>query len=77
VPGDVSLFTDRTVGNAAVFVVPGRGSIVVNAGWSFWQYDPVIDDLTLISSAGPQAFVKAFVYGDTSVLQPICDALAA
>jgi hypothetical protein len=75
VPGDVTSATEATVGNAGIVLLPGSGAIVLNAGRTVWAFDPTLGDLGLLSSAGPQAFVRAFVEGDLSVLQPICDAL--
>ena len=75
VPGDITSVTEATTGNAAIFVLAGGGAIMLNAGRTVWAFDPTIDDLGLISAAGPQAFVTAFVDGNFSVFQPICDAL--
>jgi hypothetical protein len=75
VPGDLASATESTTGNAAIFLVPGDGAVVLNAGRTVWVFDPAIDDLRLVSASGPQAFVQVFVLGDPSVLQPLCDAL--
>jgi hypothetical protein len=77
VPGDISSITETTTGNAAIFLDPGQGAIVLNAGRTIWTFDPVLDDLVFVSGAGPQAFVSVFVDGDLSVLDPICDALTS
>jgi hypothetical protein len=68
VPGDVTSTTESTVGNAAIFLAPGAGAIVLNARRTTWVWDPDIDDLALISASGPHAFVEVFVNGNLSVL---------
>jgi hypothetical protein len=76
VPGDLTSATESTTGNAAIFLVPGQGAIVLNAGRTVWIFDPTIDDLRFVSGSGPQANVQAVVYGNLSVFQPLCDALS-
>jgi hypothetical protein len=75
IPGDTASVTEATTGNAAIFLVPGAGAVMLNAGRTVWVFDPAIDDLRLVSWAGPQAFVQVFVDGDPSPLQAICAAL--
>ncbi len=70
VPGDVSTGTEVITGSAR-FSLPGGGVVLVDAGRI------VIDasDGTLLFEAGQHHFDDYFGLGDTSALQPICDAL--
>src|SRR5215207_6627678 len=71
VPGDVSTGTEAITGSTRFFL-PGGGVVLVDAGRT------VIDasDGTILFEAGQHHFDDYFAYGDTSALQPICDALS-
>jgi hypothetical protein len=71
VPGDVSSGTEAITGSTR-FSLPGGGVVLVDAGRT------VLDasDGTLLFDAGQHHFDDYFGSGDTSALQPICDALS-
>jgi hypothetical protein len=71
VPGDVSTGTEAITGSTR-FSLPRGGVVLVDAGRT------VLDasDGTILFEAGQHHFDDYFVLGDTSALQPICDALS-
>jgi hypothetical protein len=71
VPGDMSTGTEAITGSARISV-PQGGVVLVDAGRT------VLDasDGTILFEAGQHHFDDYFVFGDTSALQPICDALS-
>jgi hypothetical protein len=70
VPGDVTTGTEAITGSTR-FSLPGGGVVLVDAGRT------VLDasDGTILFEAGQHHFDDYFVFGDTSALQPLCDAL--
>ncbi len=71
VPGDLGTGTIKTTGLMTRVWQPGRGTVVLDAG-------TIVEDVAtgaLIRSSGPHPFRDYFVDGDTSALQPLCDAL--
>ena len=71
VSGDTSTGTEAITGSTR-FSLPQGGVVLVDAGRT------VLDasDGTILFEAGQHHFDDYFVYGDTSALQPICDALS-
>jgi hypothetical protein len=71
VPGDLSTGTEIFTGSTRLSL-PQGGTVLIDAG------RVVIDasDGTILFEAGQHHFDAYFVYGDTSALQPICDALS-
>ncbi len=71
IPGDLSSGTETFTGSTRLSL-PQGGTVLVDAGRA------VIDasDGTILFEAGQHPFDAYFVYGDTSALQPICDALS-
>ena len=71
VPGDTSTGTEAITGSTR-FSIPQGGVVLVDAGRT------VLDasDGTILFEAGQHHFDDYFVYGDSSALQPICDALS-
>lgn len=70
-PGNLDSGTIRFTGLTTRVWLPGRGSILIDAGTSL--EDAATGDL--VHEGGPHPFRDYFVDGDTSALQPICDAL--
>jgi hypothetical protein len=71
VPGDLSTGTETFTGSVRLSL-PQGGTVLIDAG------RVVIDesDGTILFEAGQHHFDAYFAYGDTSALQPICDALS-
>ena len=71
VPGDLSTGTETFTGSTRLSL-PQGGTVLIDAG------RVVIDesDGTILFEAGQHHFDAYFAYGDTSALQPICDALS-
>jgi hypothetical protein len=71
VPGDLSTGTETFTGSVRLSE-PQGGTVLIDAG------RVVIDasDGSILFEAGPHPFNAYFAYGDTSALQPICDALS-
>ena len=71
VPGDVNTGTEAITGSTR-FSLPGGGVVLVDAGRT------VLDasDGTILFEAGQHHFDDYFGLGETSALQPICDALS-
>jgi len=71
VPGDLSTGTEAFTGTVRLSV-PQGGTVLIDAG------RVVIDesDGIILFEAGQHHFDAYFAYGDTSALQPICDALS-
>src|SRR5215207_1725372 len=72
VPGNVSTGTEAITGSTR-FSLPGGSVVLVDAGRT------ILDALdgTILFEAGQHHFDDYFAYGDTSALQPICDALSS
>jgi len=66
---DISTGTEIMTGSFKVYRVNG-GIILIDAGRQV-----VTEDGTLISESGQHPFNAYFIFGDTSALQPLCDAL--
>ena len=71
VPGDVNTGTEAITGSAR-FSLPQGGVVLVDAGRTVID----VSDGTLLFQAGQHPFDAYFGSGDTSALQPICDALS-
>ena len=71
VPGDVNTGTEAITGSAR-FSLPQGGVVLVDAGRTVID----VSDGTLLFQAGQHHFDAYFGSGDTSALQPICDALS-
>lgn len=71
VPGDLSTGTETITGSTRFFL-PQGGVVLIDAGRT------VLDasDGTILFEAGQHHFDDYFVFGDSSALQPICDALS-
>jgi len=70
VPGDFSTASETNVGE--VIFKPAHGApVFLNAGRTVFAPDGTVE-----FRAGPQDFLDYFVNGDTSVIQPLCAALA-
>ena len=70
VPGAVNTGTEVITGSAR-FSLPQGGAVLVDAGRTVID----VSDGTLLFQAGQHHFDAYFGSGDTSALQPICDAL--
>ena len=70
VPGDVNTGTEAITGSSRVSR-PQGGAVLINAGRTVIN----VSDGTILFEAGQHPFDAYYVYGDTSALQPICDAL--
>jgi hypothetical protein len=71
VPGDLSTGIETFTGSVRLSL-PQGGTVLIDAG------RVVIDesDGTILFEAGQHHFDAYFAYGDTSALQPVCDALS-
>jgi hypothetical protein len=69
VPGDISTGTETMTGLFRVYLQHG-GSVLIDAGRQVFA-----EDGTFISEAGQHPFNAYFLFGDTSAVQPLCDAL--
>jgi hypothetical protein len=70
VPGDIGTGTEE-IASSTRLSLPGGGTVLIDAGRT------VLDESTgkILFEAGQHPFDAYFVYGQTSALQPICDAL--
>ena len=70
VPGDLSTETETVTGEN-IFKPAHGAPVFLNAGRTVFAPDGTVE-----FRAGPQDFLDYFVNGDTSVIQPLCAALA-
>ena len=70
VPGDVDTGTEAITGSFRLSR-PQGGAVLIDAGRSVID----VSDGTILFEAGQHPFDAFYVFGDTSALQPICDAL--
>ena len=71
VPGDLSTGTETFTGSVRLSE-PQGGTVLIDAGRSVID----VSDGTILFEAGQHPFDAFYVFGDTSALQPICDALS-
>ena len=69
IPGDVNTGTQTITGSLRINASNG-GSVLVDAGRTV-----LADDGTILKETGQHPLNAYFVLGDTSALQPLCDAL--
>jgi hypothetical protein len=71
VPGDNATGTEAITGSVRIFLGPGNGTLAFDTGRR------VIDVAAdrLVAESGQHPFDDYFEHGDTSALQPLCDAL--
>jgi len=68
VPGDINTGTEATTGSVRIFLRNG-GTFPIDIG-------RILDsDHGILSESGQHPFLDYFVFGDTTALQPLCDAL--
>jgi hypothetical protein len=72
VPGDVNTGTEAITGSNRISL-PQGGAVLIDAGRTILD---VSTDGTILFEAGQHHFDDYFAFGDTSALQPICDALS-
>jgi hypothetical protein len=70
IPGDNTSGTERLSGGTRYYLQNG-GIVLIDAGRA-----TVTEDGTILSEAGQHPFDEYFVFGDTTALQSLCDALA-
>lgn len=70
VPGDNTSGTESLTGGTRIHLQNG-GIVLVDAGRA-----TVTEDGTILNESGQHPFDEYFVFGDTTALQPLCDALA-
>jgi hypothetical protein len=71
VPGDLSTGTETSAGSTRLSM-PHGGVVLIDAGRSVIA----VSDGTILFEAGQHPFDAYFVFGQTSALQPVCDALS-
>jgi hypothetical protein len=71
VPGDNSTGTEAISGSVRIFLGPGHGTLAIDTGR--FVFDEATGN-TLVEK-GQHPFFDYFALGDTSALQPLCDAL--
>src|SRR6476659_6384637 len=71
VPGDNSTGTEAISGSVRIFLGPGNGTLAIDTGRF------VFDEATgnTLMEKGQHPFFDYFALGETSALQPLCDAL--
>jgi hypothetical protein len=69
IPGDASTGTQTITGSLRIYASNG-GTVLVDVGRSVMAADG-----TILKEAGQHPLNAYFVFGDTSALQPLCDAL--
>ena len=62
--------TERLSGRTRIYL-QNDGTVLIDAGRA-----TITEDGTILSEAGQHPFDEYFVFGDTTALQPLCDALA-
>src|SRR5437667_9587607 len=70
IPGDNTSGTERLSGGTRIYLQNG-GTVLIDAGRA-----TITEDGTILSEAGQHPFDEYFAFGDTTALQPLCDALA-
>jgi hypothetical protein len=70
IPGDSSTGTAMVTGSFRVYLAQG-GTVLFEAGRTIES----ADGSALLTESGPHPFADYFVFGDTSAVQPLCDAL--
>jgi hypothetical protein len=70
VPGDTSS-GNEAITVAARFTAPDGGTVLIDAGRTVLA----ASDGSILFEAGQHTFDDYFAFGDTSALQPLCDAL--
>jgi len=70
IPGDNTSGTERLSGGTRIYLQNG-GIVLIDAGRA-----TITEDGTILSEAGQHPFDEYFAFGDTTALQPLCDALA-
>ena len=70
IPGDNASGTEKLFGGTRIYLQNGR-TVLIDAGRA-----SITEDGTILSEAGQHPFDEYFVFGDTTALQPLCDALA-
>jgi hypothetical protein len=69
VPGDVSTVTQAITGSVRIFLGQGNGTLAFDTG-------RLVDSPQgILHESGQHPFVDYFVFGQTTALQPLCDAL--
>jgi len=71
VPGDSATGTEIITGSVRIFLGPGNGTLAIDTGRLVID---VAGDKFVVES-GQHPFLDYFEHGDTSALQPLCDAL--
>ncbi len=71
VPGDNATGTETITGSVRIFLGPGNGTLAIDTGRLVID---VASDKS-IAESGQHPFLDYFEHGDTSALQPLCDAL--
>ena len=71
VPGDNSTGTEAISGSVRIFLGPGNGTLAIDTGR--FVFDEATGN-TLVEK-GQHPFFDYFALGETSALQPLCDAL--
>jgi len=69
VPGDVSTVTQAITGSVRIFLGQGNGTLAFDTG------RVVVSSQGILAESGQHPFLDYFVFGDTTALQPLCDAL--
>ncbi len=69
VPGDVSTVTQAITGSVRIFLGQGNGTLAFDTGRL------VFSPQAILQEAGQHPFLDYFVFGDTTALQPLCNAL--
>ncbi|HLO28728.1 MAG TPA: hypothetical protein VK249_06320, partial [Anaerolineales bacterium] len=70
VPGDTSTGTEAITGSTRFFL-PEGGVVLIDAGRTVLD----VSDGMILFEAGQHHFDDYFVFGDSSALKPLCDAL--
>ena len=71
VPGDNLTGTETITGSVRIFLGPGKGTLAIDSG-------RLVIDVAgdrFIAESGQHPFLDYFEHGDTSAVQPLCDAL--
>jgi len=69
IPGDIATGPDAITGSVRIFLGPGNGTLAIDSG-------RIVDSSSgVLAESGQHPFFDYFALGDTSALQPLCDAL--
>jgi hypothetical protein len=71
VPGDNATGTEAITGSVRIFLGPGNGTLAIDTGRLVVD---VAND-KILAESGQHPFLDYFEHGQTSALQPLCDAL--